>query len=229
MTDFIQPCRKEWDRSRTYDQTTVCDDFDCGRFHGDSGRRGLGAGWPAEDHRCVGARFPATLPERRGVCCAAGRQRRGSGDCGHRRHLPRPPRVVPGGRAIPGSLPHDRYADGASRPTKGLRASRRRWSAASRAFASRRNWWSGSRRCWNIVGKAQGTPYLEGSEGYRVAARQLLDFLDRYPNCIVCGTHFAGPTDPAIFSTQELVGRLFRHPRFLVIFSRQGFTWIRNR
>lgn len=75
----------------------------------------------------------------------------------------------------------------------------------------------------DIVGKAQGTPYLEGSEGYRVAARQLLDFLDRYPNCIVCGTHFAGPTDPAIFSTEELVGRLFRHPRFLVIFSRQGY------
>jgi hypothetical protein len=75
----------------------------------------------------------------------------------------------------------------------------------------------------DIVGKAQGTPYLEGNEGYRVAARQLLDFLDRYPDCIVCGTHFAGPTGPAIFSTQELVGRLFRHPRFLVIFSRQGY------
>ena len=75
----------------------------------------------------------------------------------------------------------------------------------------------------DILGKAQGTPYMEGNEGYRVAARQLLDFLDRYPNCIVCGTHFAGPTDPAIFSKQELVGRLFRHPRFLVIFSRQGY------
>ena len=75
----------------------------------------------------------------------------------------------------------------------------------------------------DILGKAQGTPYMEGNEGYRVAARQLLDFLDRYPGCIVCGTHFAGPTGPAIFSQQELVGRLFRHPRFLVIFSRQGY------
>jgi predicted TIM-barrel fold metal-dependent hydrolase len=75
----------------------------------------------------------------------------------------------------------------------------------------------------DIVGKARGTPYLEGSEGYRVAARTLLDFLERYPDCIVCGTHFAGPTDPAIFTRQELVGKLFRHPRFLVIFSRQGY------
>jgi predicted TIM-barrel fold metal-dependent hydrolase len=75
----------------------------------------------------------------------------------------------------------------------------------------------------DVVGKAGGTPYLEGSEGYRAGARQLLEFLDRYPNCIVCGTHFAGPTDPAIFTKQELVGRLFRHPRFLVIFSRQGY------
>jgi predicted TIM-barrel fold metal-dependent hydrolase len=75
----------------------------------------------------------------------------------------------------------------------------------------------------DILGKAGATPYLEGNEGYLVAARQLLDFLDRYPDCIACGTHFAGPTDPAIFTRQELVGRLFRHPRFYVIFSRQGY------
>jgi predicted TIM-barrel fold metal-dependent hydrolase len=75
----------------------------------------------------------------------------------------------------------------------------------------------------DVVGKASGTPYIEGNQGYRVAARVLLDFLDRYPNCVVCGTHFAGPTDPGIFSREELVGRLFGHPRFLVIFSRQGY------
>src|ERR1035437_7304966 len=45
----------------------------------------------SEDHRCVGTRFPATLHERRGVYFAAGHQRRGGGDCGHSRHLPRPP------------------------------------------------------------------------------------------------------------------------------------------
>lgn len=75
----------------------------------------------------------------------------------------------------------------------------------------------------DILGKASGTPYIEGNKGYQVAARVLLDFLDRYPNCVVCGTHFAGPTDPAIFARDRSVDGLFRHPRFLVIFSRQGY------
>jgi hypothetical protein len=75
----------------------------------------------------------------------------------------------------------------------------------------------------DAVGRFGGTPYLEGSAGYRVAAAQLLRFLERFPDCIVCGTHFAGPTDPAIFAREDAVARLFRHPRFLVIFSRQGF------
>jgi predicted TIM-barrel fold metal-dependent hydrolase len=75
----------------------------------------------------------------------------------------------------------------------------------------------------DIVGKAGGTPYLEGSEGYRVGAARLLEFLERYPDCVVAATHFAGPTGPAIFSKEESVARLFRHPRFLVIFSRQGY------
>lgn len=74
-----------------------------------------------------------------------------------------------------------------------------------------------------IVGQAGGAPYLEGSEGYRVGAARLLEFLQRYPSCVVAATHFAGPTDPAIFSRTEPVARLFRHPRFLVIFSRQGY------
>jgi len=75
----------------------------------------------------------------------------------------------------------------------------------------------------DIVGKAGGIPYLEGSEGYRVGAARLLEFLERYPNCSVAATHFAGPTNPAIFSQEDSVARLFRHPRFLVIFSRQGY------
>jgi len=74
-----------------------------------------------------------------------------------------------------------------------------------------------------VVGKAGGVPYMEGSEGYRMAALRLLEFLERYPTSIVCATHFAGPTDPAIFTKDEAVARLFRHPRFLVIFSRQGY------
>jgi predicted TIM-barrel fold metal-dependent hydrolase len=73
------------------------------------------------------------------------------------------------------------------------------------------------------VGKGGGAPYMEGSEGYRIAAPSLLEFLQRYPNSFVCATHFAGPTDPSIFSKEEAVALLFRHPRFLVIFSRQGY------
>ena len=75
----------------------------------------------------------------------------------------------------------------------------------------------------DIVGKAGGVPYLEGSQGYKVAASLLADFLDRYPDCVVSATHFAGPTDPAILAKDAAVARLFLHPRFLVIFSRQGY------
>jgi predicted TIM-barrel fold metal-dependent hydrolase len=86
----------------------------------------------------------------------------------------------------------------------------------------------------DIVGKAGGVPYLEGSQGYKAAASLLVDFLERYPECFIGATHFAGPTDPAILSKDAAVARLFRHPRFLVIFSRQGYmdqemlkTWTR--
>ena len=75
----------------------------------------------------------------------------------------------------------------------------------------------------DIIGKAGGTPYIEGNEAYRVAADTLAGFLERYPSCVVCGTHFAGPTDPSILSRDAAVARLFGHPRFLVIFSRQGY------
>jgi hypothetical protein len=74
----------------------------------------------------------------------------------------------------------------------------------------------------DVVGKAGRAAYVEGNEGYRVAARVLLDFLDRYPNAVACGTHFAGPTDSGIFTKEDLVRQLFRHERFFVIFSRQG-------
>ncbi len=75
----------------------------------------------------------------------------------------------------------------------------------------------------DLVGKAGRAAYVEGNDGYRVAARVLLDFMDKYPNAVACGTHFAGPTDAGIFGKEDLVRQLFRHPRFYVIFSRQGF------
>ena len=75
----------------------------------------------------------------------------------------------------------------------------------------------------DVVGKAGRAAYVEGNDGYRVAARVLLDFMDKYPDAAACGTHFAGPTDTGIFGKEDLVRQLFRHPRFFVIFSRQGF------
>ena len=55
-----------------------------------------------------------------------------------------------------------------------------------------------------------------------VAATVLCEFLDRYPESLVCAPHFAGVTDPGLFERDLSVRFLFRHPRFLVIFSRQG-------
>jgi hypothetical protein len=75
----------------------------------------------------------------------------------------------------------------------------------------------------DVVGKYGRAAYVEGNDGYRVAARVLLNFVDKYPDAVACGTHFAGPTDTGIFGKEDLVRQLFRHPRFYVIFSRQGF------
>jgi hypothetical protein len=75
----------------------------------------------------------------------------------------------------------------------------------------------------DLVGKYGRAAYVEGNDGYQVATRVLLNFMDKYPEAVACGTHFAGPTDTAIFGKDDLVRQLFRHPRFFVIFSRQGF------
>lgn len=75
----------------------------------------------------------------------------------------------------------------------------------------------------DMVGKAGRAAYVEGNDGYRVAARVLLDFIEKYPHAVACGTHFAGPTDTGIFGKEDLVRQLFRHPKFFVICSRQGF------
>ena len=74
----------------------------------------------------------------------------------------------------------------------------------------------------DVIGKAGGHPFVIGSRALGPAAQLLLAFLDLYPDCLVCAPHFAGPTEPAVLSREGPVARLFRHPRFLVIFSRQG-------
>lgn len=49
----------------------------------------------------------------------------------------------------------------------------------------------------------------------------LVGSLERNPNAIIIGGHFAGPTDPKTLQDGP-VAHLFAHPRFSVVFSRQG-------
>ena len=86
----------------------------------------------------------------------------------------------------------------------------------------------------DIIGKAGGIPFVVGPSGLQIVARQLTEFLDRYPTAYVCAPHFAGAVDPAILDSDARVRALFAHPRFVVIFSRQGVyapdlvaTWAR--
>ena len=74
----------------------------------------------------------------------------------------------------------------------------------------------------DALGQAGGIPFMVGSDGFRVAAEVLHGFLERYPGCVVCAPHFAAPSVPSLFDSDQAVRRLFSHPRFLVIFSRQG-------
>jgi len=74
----------------------------------------------------------------------------------------------------------------------------------------------------DIIGQAGGSPFIVGENGLSEAADILIQFLDRYPDCFICAPHFAGVTDPAIFIEKPIVHALFSHPRFMVIFSRQG-------
>jgi hypothetical protein len=74
-----------------------------------------------------------------------------------------------------------------------------------------------------LLGRAGRAAYVEGNDGFKAGARVLLDFMDKYPEAVACGTHYAGPTNPDIFGKEDAVRQLFRHPRFYLIFSRQGF------
>ncbi len=59
-------------------------------------------------------------------------------------------------------------------------------------------------------------------EPWTPIAGLLVDWLDRNPACLVLGGHFAGPADPALLDRDAGLRKLFGHPRFAVVFSRQG-------
>jgi len=68
-----------------------------------------------------------------------------------------------------------------------------------------------------------GIALVVGEKGLAAAAPALVAHLERHREAIVIGGHFAGPTDPAILTGNPAVAALFGHPRFYVVFSRQGY------
>ncbi len=69
---------------------------------------------------------------------------------------------------------------------------------------------------------AGGVPYVVGPRGLADAAGVLCDFLDGREDARAFAPHFAGGCDLSVFEADPDVARLFDHPRFCVIFSRQG-------
>ena len=74
----------------------------------------------------------------------------------------------------------------------------------------------------DIMGQACAVPYVLGPDLFAHAALLLYQFLERYPSCYVCAPHFGGVASVSIFEELPHARRLLAHPRFLVIFSRQG-------
>jgi predicted TIM-barrel fold metal-dependent hydrolase len=60
-----------------------------------------------------------------------------------------------------------------------------------------------------------------GRSSGRETAQALLAYLERHPQAIVIGGHFAGAGDPRLIES-GVVAELFAHPRFYVVFSRHG-------
>lgn len=73
-----------------------------------------------------------------------------------------------------------------------------------------------------IVGRQGRFALVVAFEPWTPYCEQLADFLDRYPQSVVIGGHFAGPCDPGLLDTEPVMRRLFGHDRFAVAFTRQG-------
>ncbi len=73
----------------------------------------------------------------------------------------------------------------------------------------------------DIVASASGIAIVCGQVARAACARACLSALDRNENLSIVGGHFAGIGEPSAFGDSDVV-KLFRHPRFHVIFSRQG-------
>ncbi|GLQ55602.1 amidohydrolase family protein [Devosia nitrariae] len=73
----------------------------------------------------------------------------------------------------------------------------------------------------DILGERRALPFIVGQDGLREVADALLTHLVRYPDNNVISGHFSGPAAPTILDEPALAA-LYAHPRFSVVFSRQG-------
>lgn len=71
-----------------------------------------------------------------------------------------------------------------------------------------------------VFGKHHIVPFVVGD--VVTAIDHLLHYLEADSRRLVVAPHFCGMTGPLLLNTPGPVLRLFQHPRFLVIFSRQG-------
>ncbi len=74
----------------------------------------------------------------------------------------------------------------------------------------------------DTLARPRAFPLVVGEDALAEAAPTLLALSRRKPDGLVVGGHFAGPTDPAVLDPPGPVRDLFRHPRFVVVMSRQG-------
>jgi hypothetical protein len=72
------------------------------------------------------------------------------------------------------------------------------------------------------LGERAALPFVVGENALSRAADLLVEHLQRFPASHIIGGHFAGPTDTKVLDVPGAARDLFHHPRFSVVFSRQG-------
>jgi Amidohydrolase len=73
----------------------------------------------------------------------------------------------------------------------------------------------------DLLAERRGIAVVCGRASSPACARGILTYLERHSDATVVGGHFAGADDPAS-AIQGPAADLFAHPRFFVVFSRQG-------
>jgi predicted TIM-barrel fold metal-dependent hydrolase len=74
----------------------------------------------------------------------------------------------------------------------------------------------------DTIGSLGGMPFVCGGSVLTQISQLLLDFLERYPQCKLIAPHFAGAPSSSDIAGNSAARKLLAHPRFLMIFCRQG-------